>query len=81
VVQPILRKFRQIETCMRCSAKRLINVGEVFYNALKAVVNPMAPLFDTQAEEGDGGLTLLCIRALKRVFVMNDRDKVPPPPF
>ena len=76
LAEPILRKFRQIEACLRCSAKRLVNVGDVFYNALKAVVNPVAPLFDSMAQDGDGAMTPLCIRALKRIFVLNDRDKV-----
>ena len=74
--QPILRKFPQVEACLRCSAKRLVNVGDVFHTALKAVVNPVAPLFDPQAEGGDGAMTPMCIRALKRIFVMNDHDKV-----
>ena len=76
IAEPIMQKFRQIETCLECSAKQLVNVAEVFYHALKAVVNPVAPLFDAQAEEGQGSMTPLCIRALKRIFVINDVDKV-----
>ena len=71
-----MRKFQQIDTCLECSAKQLVNVAEVFYHALKAVVNPIAPLFDAQADSGQGGMKPLCIRALKRIFVLNDRDKV-----
>ena len=71
-----MRRFREIETCLECSAKRLIHVGEVFYFALKTVVHPVAPLFDPHAENGMGALKPLCIRALKRVFIMNDLDKV-----
>ena len=71
-----MKKFKEIETCLECSAKKLIYVGEVFYFALKAVVHPSAPLFDANADNGQGALKPLCVRALKRIFMMNDLDKV-----
>ena len=55
---------------MECSAKKLQFVGEVFYYALKAVVYPMAPLYDPETQT----LKPLCIRALKRVFMLCDKD-------
>lgn len=52
---------------------------QVFYYALKAVVYPMAPVFDMQAGDGAGALTPFCTMALKRVFLMSDLDKARPP--
>ena len=43
---------------------------------VKAVVYPVAPLFDMDANGGAGALRPLCIKALKRIFHMCDRDKV-----
>ena len=51
-VVPVMRAHRGIETCLECSARRLVFVGEVFYYALKAVVHPTAPLFDAAAAGG-----------------------------
>ena len=48
---------------------------QVFYYALKAVVYPMAPVFNLQANDGIGALTPLCVKALKRIFLMSDLDK------
>ncbi|KAK9829241.1 hypothetical protein WJX72_004718 [[Myrmecia] bisecta] len=74
-VVPIMGRFKEIETCLECSAKKLTYVGEVFYYALKAVMHPTAPLFDPGAQEGQGALRPLCIKALKRIFLMCDTDK------
>ncbi|KAL6768446.1 hypothetical protein ACKKBF_B39160 [Auxenochlorella protothecoides x Auxenochlorella symbiontica] len=70
-VVPILQNNPAVETCMECSAKKLQYVGEVFYLALRAVVHPTAPLFDAQAQT----LRPLCSRALKRIFMLCDKDK------
>jgi Ras family protein T1 len=69
-VLPIVKTFPQIETCMECSARKLQFVGEVFYYALKAVVHPMAPLYEPEAQT----LKPLCSRALKRIFMLCDKD-------
>ena len=50
----------------------------MFYYALKAVVYPMAPVFDLQANDGRGALTPYCVKALKRIFLMSDQDKARP---
>lgn len=70
-VLPIVKAYPQIETCMECSAKKLQYVGEVFYYALKAVLYPMAPLYDPESQT----LQPLCVRALKRIFSLCDKDK------
>lgn len=75
VVVPVLAKCKEIESCLDCSAKNLIFVSEVFYYAVKAVVHPVAPLFDVHANNGAGALRPLCIKALHRIFAMCDTDK------
>ncbi|BDA51482.1 mitochondrial Rho GTPase 2 [Coccomyxa sp. Obi] len=75
VVVPVLAKCKEIESCLDCSAKNLIFVSEVFYYAVKAVVHPVAPLFDVHAHNGAGALRPLCIKALMRIFSMCDADK------
>ena len=69
-VLPIVKTFPQIETCMECSSRKLQFVGEVFYYALKAVIHPMAPLYEPEAQK----LRPLCARALKRIFMLCDID-------
>ncbi|CAN4111149.1 unnamed protein product [Withania somnifera] len=48
VMSPIMQQFREIETCIECSASRHIQIPEVFYYAQKAVLHPTAPLFDQE---------------------------------
>ncbi|KAG2545005.1 mitochondrial Rho GTPase 1-like isoform X2 [Panicum virgatum] len=71
VMAPIMQSFREIETCIECSALRQIQVPEVFYYAQKAVLHPTAPLFDQEAQS----LKPRCVRALKRIFILCDNDK------
>ncbi|CAL4936650.1 unnamed protein product [Urochloa decumbens] len=71
VMAPIMQSFREIETCIECSALRQIQVPEVFYYAQKAVLHPTAPLFDQEAQS----LKPRCVRALKRIFIICDNDK------
>jgi len=77
-VVPVMRDCKEIETCLECSAEKLVFVGEVFYYALKAVVHPTGPLFDATAQGGQGALTPLCVKALKRIFLMCDTDQARP---
>lgn len=41
---------QEIETCIECSAKNMMNVGEAFYFALKSVIHPTAPIFDVREQ-------------------------------
>jgi len=50
-VLPIMSQFPEIETCVECSAKNLRNISELFYYAQKAVLHPMAPLYDPDAKQ------------------------------
>ncbi|KAL3517568.1 hypothetical protein ACH5RR_020157 [Cinchona calisaya] len=70
VMAPIMQQFREIETCIECSAANLVQVPEVFYYAQKAVLHPTAPLFDLETQT----LKPRCVRALKRIFVLCDQD-------
>ncbi|KAF5782458.1 putative small GTPase, EF-hand domain, EF-hand domain pair, EF hand associated, type-1, MIRO [Helianthus annuus] len=70
VMAPIMQQFREIETCIECSAANLVQVPEVFYYAQKAVLHPTAPLFDQESQT----LRPRCIRALKRIFILCDQD-------
>ncbi|KAG1365447.1 mitochondrial Rho GTPase 1 [Cocos nucifera] len=70
VMSPIMQQFREIETCIECSALRQIQVPEVFYYAEKAVLHPTAPLFDQETQS----LKPRCVRALKRIFILCDHD-------
>ncbi|KAG2178189.1 hypothetical protein INT43_003442 [Umbelopsis isabellina] len=61
----------EVETCVECSAKQLLNVSEVFYFAQKAVLHPTAPLYDSREHT----LKPACVDALKRIFQLCDTDK------
>ncbi|KAL2323554.1 hypothetical protein Fmac_027933 [Flemingia macrophylla] len=67
---PIMQQFTEIVTCVECSAATLYQVPEVFYFAQKAVLHPVDPLFDYKRH----ALTDLCVRALRRIFVLCDHD-------
>ncbi|XP_064943579.1 mitochondrial Rho GTPase 1 isoform X2 [Musa acuminata AAA Group] len=71
VMSPIMQQYREIETCIECSALRQIQVQEVFYYAQKAVLHPTAPLFDQETQS----LKPHCVRALKRIFILCDHDR------
>ncbi|XP_071920553.1 mitochondrial Rho GTPase 1-like isoform X3 [Coffea arabica] len=70
VMAPIMQQFREIETCIECSAANMLQVPEVFYYAQKAVLHPTAPLFDQETQT----LKPRCVRALKRIFILCDHD-------
>jgi Ras family protein T1 len=70
-VMPIMDEFKEVETCVECSAKELLNVSEVFYFAQKAVLHPTAPLYDSREHV----MKPACIEALKRIFKLCDIDK------
>ncbi|CAN7089643.1 unnamed protein product [Brassica rapa subsp. narinosa] len=71
VMSPIMNQFREIETCIECSALKQIQAQEVFYYAQKNVIHPTAPLFDQETQ----ALKPRCVRALKRIFILCDHDK------
>ena len=76
IAKSIVLEFQQLEVCLECSAKQLRYVSDVFLHALKACLNPALPLFNPQAEQGQGAFTPLFCKAFKRIFIINDVDKV-----
>ncbi|KAK3349428.1 EF hand associated-domain-containing protein [Lasiosphaeria hispida] len=68
---PVMAEFREIDSCIRSSAKEHRNVVEVFYLCQKAVTHPIAPLYDHK----EGQLKPACVDALKRIFYLCDKDQ------
>jgi Ras family protein T1 len=69
--EPIMNEYREVETCIECSAKTSMNVDEVFFFAQKAVLYPTAVLYDLAEEQ----FKPKCIQAFKRIFKLCDMDK------
>ena len=65
-------RFPEVQHAIECSGKTLQHVNDVFWSAIKLVLHPQAPLMDAHT----GRLQPLCIRALKRVFLLTDKDEV-----
>ena len=38
---PVMQEFKEVESCIRCSAKSKININEVFYLCQRAVTHPI----------------------------------------
>lgn len=68
---PVMAEFREIDSCIRTSAREHRNVNEVFFLCQKAVTHPIAPLYDYK----EGHLKPACLAALKRVFYLCDKDQ------
>ncbi|KAH7175796.1 mitochondrial Rho GTPase 1 [Dactylonectria macrodidyma] len=68
---PVMSEFREIDSCIRTSARDHRNVNEAFFLCQKAVTHPIAPLFDYK----EGHLKPACVKALKRIFYLNDKDQ------
>ncbi|KAI0025961.1 EF hand associated-domain-containing protein [Xylariomycetidae sp. FL0641] len=68
---PVMSEFREIDSCIRASAREHHNVNETFFLCQKAVTHPIAPLFDYK----EGNLKPACVSALKRVFYLCDKDQ------
>ncbi|CAL9737950.1 mitochondrial Rho GTPase 1 [Monosporozyma servazzii] len=68
---PILMEFKEIDTCIKASAKTKYNVNQAFYLCQRAITHPIAPLFDART----GDLKPLAIEALQRIFLLCDNDQ------
>lgn len=66
----LMQRFRFIRQCIKCSAKNLLRVDEVFLKAQQAVLYPFTPLYDLDT----GCLSENCRRSFTRIFRMYDRD-------
>lgn len=67
----VMQEFKEIVTCVDCSAKAVKHIPDVFHYALNSVLFPMSPLYDLDKHE----LKPKVLVALERVFAICDRDK------
>jgi Ras family protein T1 len=70
LITSLILSHTQIETCVKCSAKTLKNVPEVFYYAQKSVLYPTAPCYDVDRKR----LTTEAVKGLTRIFKLCDHD-------
>lgn len=68
---PIMNEFKEIDSCIRTSAKEHHNINEVFFLCQKAVTHPIAPLYDAK----EATLKPAAVAALQRIFYLCDRDR------
>ncbi|MCJ1364453.1 ERMES complex Ca(2+)-binding regulatory GTPase gem1 [Acarospora aff. strigata] len=68
---PVMAEFKEIDSCIRTSARDHHNINEVFFLCQKAVTHPIAPLFDSK----ESLLKPAAVMALQRVFYLCDRDQ------
>ena len=68
---PVMNEFKEIDSCIRTSAKDHHNINEVFFLCQKAVTHPIAPLYDSK----EGVLKPAAVNALRRIFYLCDRDQ------
>ena len=68
---PLLGEFKEIDSCIRTSAREHHNINEVFFLCQKAVTHPIAPIYDSK----EGNLKPAAIEALRRVFYLCDKDQ------
>ncbi|XP_068630015.1 mitochondrial Rho GTPase isoform X3 [Battus philenor] len=47
----IAEEYPEVDRCIECSAKTLTNVSEMFYNAQKAVLHPIGPIYSIEEQE------------------------------
>ncbi|KAI9712751.1 MAG: ERMES complex Ca(2+)-binding regulatory GTPase gem1 [Bogoriella megaspora] len=68
---PLMAEFKEIDSCIRTSAREHHNINEVFFLCQKAVTHPIAPLFDSKEQN----LKPAAVSALQRVFYLCDKDQ------
>ena len=68
---PVMSEFKEIDSCIRTSARDHHNINEVFFLCQKAVTHPIAPLFDSK----ELALKPATVTALKRIFYLCDKDQ------
>lgn len=68
---PILMEFKEVDTCIKTSAKTQFDVNQAFYLCQRSITHPIAPLFDARI----GELKSLVVTALKRIFLLCDQDQ------
>ncbi|KAI4198887.1 MAG: hypothetical protein LQ348_001965 [Seirophora lacunosa] len=68
---PVMDEFKEIDSCIRTSAREHHNINELFFLCQKAVTDPIAPLYDSK----ESALKPACVSALQRIFYLCDRDR------
>ncbi|PTU17020.1 hypothetical protein P175DRAFT_0505160 [Aspergillus ochraceoroseus IBT 24754] len=68
---PLMSEFKEIDSCIRASAREHRNVNEAFFLCQKAVTHPIAPLFDAK----ESSLKPAAVAALQRIFYLSDKDR------
>ena len=70
LLSPYFQEFKQVEMGIECSAKSYMNLIDVIFCAQRAVLYPIAPLFDAVKRQ----IKPEYERALLRIFRVCDRD-------
>ncbi|KAK5113241.1 ERMES complex Ca(2+)-binding regulatory GTPase gem1 [Meristemomyces frigidus] len=68
---PVMAEFKEIDSCIRTSAREHHNINEVFFLCQKAVTHPIAPIYDSK----ESNLKPAAVQALRRVFYLCDKDR------
>ncbi|KAF2718422.1 mitochondrial Rho GTPase-like protein [Polychaeton citri CBS 116435] len=68
---PVMAEFKEIDSCIRTSAREHHNVNEAFFLCQKAVIHPIAPIYDAK----ESALKPAAVEALRRVFYLCDKDQ------
>lgn len=68
---PLMGEFKELDSCIRTSAREHHNINEVFFLCQKAVTHPIAPIYDAK----ESNLKPAAVEALKRVFYLCDKDQ------
>ncbi|KAF2870174.1 EF hand associated-domain-containing protein [Massariosphaeria phaeospora] len=68
---PVMNEFKEVDAGIRTSAKEHNNIVQALFMCVKAVTDPIAPLYDSK----ENALKPAAISALKRVFHLCDKDK------
>eukprot|EP00041_Stephanoeca_diplocostata_P036537 m.1339330 g.1339330 ORF g.1339330 m.1339330 type:complete len:648 (-) comp24885_c1_seq13:594-2537(-) len=66
-----MEKYKEIVTCVECSAKQMKHVPELFHYSLNSVLYPTTPLYDLDVHSLKEG----AVNALGRVFAICDINK------
>lgn len=68
---PVMAEFKEIDSCIRTSAREHHNINEVFFLCQKAVTHPIAPIYDSK----ESSLKSVAVSALRRIFYLCDKDQ------
>ncbi|KAF1350052.1 mitochondrial Rho GTPase-like protein [Delphinella strobiligena] len=68
---PVMAEFKEIDSCIRTSAREHHNINEVFFLCQKAVTHPVAPIYDAK----ESNLKPAAVSALQRIFYLCDKDQ------